>query len=122
MIDIRQLLKSFRYAIRGVVRVAAEEQNFRVHILAAVLVILAAFWLGLEGVEIAILTLVVVLVLVLELVNSVFERMVDLLKPRVHDFVKDVKDVMAAAVLLASIGALLIGGLIFWPHVVALLR
>jgi diacylglycerol kinase len=85
-------------------------------------VILAAFWLGLEGVEIAILTLVVVLVLVLELVNSVFERMVDLLKPRVHDFVKDVKDVMAAAVLLASIGALLIGGLIFWPHVVALLR
>lgn len=117
MIDAKQLFKSFRYAARGMARVATEEQNFRLQLLAAVAVIVAAFLFGLERMEIALLTLVVVLVLVLELVNSVFERMVDLMKPRVHDFVKEIKDVMAATVLLASLGALLIGALLFWPHV-----
>jgi diacylglycerol kinase len=57
-------------------------------------------------------------VLVLELMNSIFERMVDILKPRIHHYVEDIKDIMAGTVLVASLGSALIGLLIFWPYIV----
>lgn len=116
MPDIGQLKRSFSYAFKGITRVAREEQNFRFQLVAAVGVIAFMFFLGLHPVEMALITLAIVLVLVLELVNSIFERMVDLLKPRIHDYVKDIKDIMAGTVLVASLGAVLIGALIFWPY------
>ncbi len=67
--------------------------------------------------ERVILLTVILAVLVLELLNTGIERLIDLLKPRLDDYVKDVKDVMAAAVLLASFFAVVIGIVIFWPHI-----
>jgi len=72
-----------------------------------------------EGVA---LMLVVIIVLVLELINSVFERVIDILKPRMHPYVETIKDIMAAVVLISSIGAVLIGVLILGPYVVAMLN
>lgn len=62
------------------------------------------------------LTLVIVIVLVLELINSAMERFVDVISPRLHSQAEDVKDVMAGAVLIASVGAAIIGVLIFLPY------
>jgi diacylglycerol kinase len=56
-------------------------------------------------------------VLVLELLNTSIEHLVDLVKPRLNEYVKEVKDVMAGAVLLASVFAVIIGAVIFWGHV-----
>ena len=55
-------------------------------------------------------------VLVLELLNSMIERLVDLVKPRMHGYVHDIKDLMAATVLLASLFAFAVVSLIVWPH------
>lgn len=65
---------------------------------------------------------VAMFVLVLELINSSVERLVDLLKPRLHEYAGDIKDLMAGAVLLASLFALLIGAVIFAPHALSTLR
>ena len=73
---------------------------------------------NLKSFEKAVLILVIVLVLVLELINTVFERVADMLKPRFHEYVEEVKDIMATTVFLSSIGAVLIGLLIFWPYIV----
>ena len=62
------------------------------------------------------LFIVIFAVLVMELINTIFERVVDMLKPRVHPYAQLVKDVMAAAVLLSSIGAVIVGIIIFWPY------
>jgi diacylglycerol kinase len=121
MFDPRKFLKSLSYAAKGITVVAKEEQSFRIQLVGAAVVVALMFWFRLRVPEKALLTLAIVLVLVLELVNSIFERMVDILKPRIHHYVEDIKDIMAGTVLIASVGALLIGVLIFWPYFVRLI-
>ena len=120
MLDFTKFGKSLRYAAKGIAVVAKEEQSFRIQLAVAAVVVAMMFGFGLRTPEKALLTLAIVLVLVLELVNSIFERMVDILKPRIHHYVEDIKDIMAGTVLVASVGALLIGLLIFWPYFVRL--
>jgi diacylglycerol kinase len=120
MFDFNHFGKSLTYAFKGIRRVAKEEQSFRIQLVVAVIVVAFMFAFDLRTPEKALLTMAIVLVLVLELLNSIFERMVDILKPRIHHYVEDIKDIMAGTVLVASVGALLIGCLIFWPYFVKL--
>ncbi len=117
MFRLSQFLKSFRYAFKGFYIVWKEEQSFRIQILAAVLVLILAFWLKIKLWEIIILVLISVFVLVLEILNSVLERVVDAMRPRINVFVEAIKDMMAAGVLLASVSSVIIGILIFWPYI-----
>lgn len=96
-----------------------EEQSFRIQALAGAAVLILAIVWRLSNLEKIILILVIAAVLVLELTNSIFERVADLLKPRAHVYVEAIKDIMAAAVLLASLAAVVIGLIIFWPHLLA---
>ena len=121
MFDLKKFAKSLTYAAKGITVVAKEEQSFRIQLCLAAVVVAMMFGFGLRVPEKALLTLAIVLVLVLELVNSIFERMVDILKPRIHHYVEDIKDIMAGTVLIASVGSLLIGLLIFWPYFVRLI-
>ncbi len=121
MINLKSFGKSLAYAAKGVWRVARTEQNFRIECVAAVAVVVAMYWLGLSGMEKAVLTLAIALVLVLELMNSIFERLVDLLKPRIHHYVEEIKDIMAGSVLVAAVGAAAIGFFVFWPYLLKLL-
>ncbi|MBN1585296.1 diacylglycerol kinase [Candidatus Uhrbacteria bacterium] len=118
MISPKKVIRSFRHALRGTVKVFREEHSFRVELVAAAAVTVLMFAFGLRTSEKAILVLVMLLVLVLELVNSVFERIADMLKPRFHPYVEDLKDIMAATVLVSAVGAVAIGLLIFWPYIV----
>jgi diacylglycerol kinase len=60
-------------------------------------------------------------VLSLELINSQVERILDLVQPEDHPRVKTIKDFSASAVLLSVIGSVVVGIIIFWPHIIALL-
>jgi diacylglycerol kinase (ATP) len=64
-----------------------------------------------------IIILVILAVLVAEIFNSAIEKICDLLKPRLEERVGLIKDISAAAVFLTSVGALIIGILLFWPHI-----
>lgn len=108
--------RSLQYAWQGIVRTATSENSFRVHLLVAGLVIVAMMAIGVRPVEAAILILVISVVLTMELVNTVVERFVGILEPRVHPYVRVIKDSMAAAVLINSIAAVAIGLIIFWPY------
>jgi len=118
MFSFKKVIRSFRHAFRGAIQVAKEEHNFRIELLASIIVIVLMFVFDLRIIEMAILALVIVLVLILELVNSVFERLADMLKPRFHPYVEDIKDIMAATVLVSVVGSVVIGFLIFWPYIV----
>jgi diacylglycerol kinase len=117
MFSLKRLIRSFRYAGRGLIRVFREEQSFRVQTTAGLLVLILALLFHVKIWEAVALLLVIMMVLVLELINSVFERVVDVLKPRMHPYVETVKDIMAAVVLISSVGAILIGFLILGPYV-----
>ena len=113
--SFKKLIRSFLHAIRGFRR-AFREQNFRVQIAFAITVIFFILLFRLKIWETAALVMMITLVLVLEIINSIFECIVDILKPRVHPYAKAIKDMMAAAVLMASLGAAFVGVVIFWPY------
>ncbi|MFA5129717.1 MAG: diacylglycerol kinase [Patescibacteria group bacterium] len=113
--------KSFRAAVRGFVHTFAHERTFQVMVAMALGVLIVASLLPLGAGEKGILLLVTGLVLVLELVNTMVERLVDLLKPRLSSYVQDVKDVMAAAVFVGSLFACIIGVTILFPYLSVIL-
>ncbi len=117
MISLKGFWKSFTHAVRGIVRTAEEEQSFRLQMLAAAIVFgLMIVMPTLQIWERVTLTLMVGAVLVLEIINSIFERLADAVEPRVSPMVKEIKDMMAGAVLLTAIASVFVGYLIFWPH------
>lgn len=113
--SFKKLARSFSHAIRGF-KCVFREQNFKIQIIFSISVFILILLFDLRMWETVVLIMMVTLVLVLEIINSIFERIMDILQPRVHPHAKTVKDMMASAVLVASLGAFLIGLLIFWPH------
>lgn len=117
-----RLLKSFSYALRGLVLTFKQEQNFRIQIIIGLVVIAAAAYFPLRGWELVIMIALIMAVLVMELLNTAVEHFIDLLKPRLHHYVSTIKDIMAGAVFLTALGAAVIGILIFYPHLVNLFK
>ena len=117
MLNFQQLGKSFYYAWRGLCYTWEREQNFKIQIICALLVVIVALILKIGIIGISLLLLVIALVLVLELVNTAAERFSDALKPRLTPYVEVIKDLMAAAVFIASLVALIIGLLLFGPEI-----
>lgn len=117
MFNASRLIQSFRYAFRGLTMVWREEQNFRVQSFSAIAALALAWYFHITRTELFFLVLVSLIVLVLELLNTIFERFTDFFSPRLQHIAATIKDVMAAAVLLASLGAFIIGVLIFWPYI-----
>ena len=117
MDNFQKLFKSFRHAFRGLKYVVRNEQNFQIEILGAIFVIVLMYLFPTRSLEKIALFIVIFAVLVIELINTIFERVVDMLKPRVHPYAQLVKDVMAASVLLSSIGAVIVGVIIFYPYI-----
>ncbi len=114
---LKLLQKSFKNAWRGLLTAFAEEMSFRVQIIAALVAGVMLLLLPLERWERSLLILCISAVLVLELLNSIIERFVDMVKPRVHEYARVIKDLSAAAVLIMAITAVVLAVLIFWPHI-----
>ena len=120
MIDLKRLKSSFSHALRGVVVVFKHEQSFRLQILAGFVVLLLALFFSVSSFEYIILILLIGCILTLEMINSIFERIVDSFRPRIHPIVKDIKDIMAGTVLLVSIMSVIIGITIFDSYFIEL--
>lgn len=118
MFNGKRLIQSFSYALKGLKYVWQNEQNFRLQVLIAIVVYTAMIIVEVTLAEAIILSMLILFVLVLELVNTIFEKMVDILQPRIHTYVEVIKDMMAAAVFIASIGSSIVGLLIFVPHII----
>ena len=103
------LIDRFIHATRGIKNAWRKEPNFRIEALVALLVFGAMLVLPLSNTERAVLVLVITLVLALEIVNSIFERVLDIIHPDFSEEVKKIKDTMAGVVLLASISSVVVG-------------
>lgn len=113
---MRKVARSVLHALAGIGYTFRHERNFQIETFCAVVALGVAVWLGLPPVSFAVLLLVIALVLALELLNTAVERIMDILKPAVHPYVKVVKDVVAGAVLIVSLLALSIGAFLFFPY------
>lgn len=107
---------SFRYAAQGLVYGFRSQRNFRIHVVTGVVVFALGLWLQLPLEQLAVLVLTVAAVLVLELINTATEAVVDLaIGRRFHPLARIAKDCAAAAVLVAAISSLVIAALLLLP-------
>jgi diacylglycerol kinase (ATP) len=107
---------SFRYAAQGLAYGFASQRNFRIHVTTGTVVFGLGLWLGLSVDRLAVLVLTVAAVLVLELLNTATEAVVDLAIGRqFHPLARIAKDCAAAAVLVAALASVLIAILLLAP-------
>ncbi len=114
-------IKSFSRGMRGLRTVLTEERNMRIHAVVGSLVVIFGCLIGLTALEWVALTIIIAVVVVLEVLNSIFERLIDAVKPSTAAYVADMKDMMASAVIIAALAAVLVGILIFGPRLLAVL-
>jgi len=110
-------LKSFVHAWNGLRDIVSGQANFRIHLMAAILVILAGFLADLTPMEWCVIILAIFLVLAMEAANTAIEKAVDLLSPEYHETARKAKDTGAAAVLLSAIASVAAGLIIFLPKI-----
>ena len=113
--SLRSRIKSFYYAGIGIKQFFRQEHNARIHLAAAVVVGVLAWWLKVSHAEAIALTIVTGLVWVTEMLNTCIEKAMDMITTDYHPQVKIIKDLAAGAVLIAAITALIVGLFIFIP-------
>lgn len=111
----------FRWAARGLVQAMRSERNFRVHLAMAVAVVVAAAVLRASLVEWCVLALCITVVLAAEVFNTALEHLARAVTQDHSDQVRDALDTSGGAVLMAAIGAAVVGGGILLYRLCALL-
>lgn len=112
MIKVNRFIKSVPHAFRGIISLIKNDNNFRIHLLAVIVVIITGFWIEFSEGEWLAAILTMGGVLALEAINTAIETVVDLVSPEYHILAKKAKDVAAGAVLLFVFAALAVAGII----------
>ncbi|MEK7238505.1 MAG: diacylglycerol kinase, partial [Nitrospirota bacterium] len=113
---LRKWVESANYAIEGILHAAKTERHLRYHFYAAVLILLLSLILGITRFEFIAIAIVAIIVLSVEMLNTAIEATVDIIFKEYDNRAKIIKDIAAGAVLTASIGAAVVGYIIFLPY------
>lgn len=113
---------SFKYAIEGLATALADQPNLVFQLCIASIILALGFYFQITKAEWLIISLTIGFVLALELTNTAIEEIVDSFTDKVHPSAKKAKDVAAAAVLIASLTATVIGLIIFLPYLTVFLQ
>lgn len=115
-------IRSFKYAFAGIWTMLKSQKNAWVHACATIAVVTVGLVLGISPAEWCWLVLAIIAVWMAEALNTAIEFLADVASPEFHPLVKKAKDVAAGAVLISAIGAIVIGIIIFGPHVLKLVK
>ena len=116
--NVPKMLRSFKYAFQGL-GVLMQENNARFHLFATIVVILTGLLVGLSSAEWSVTCIIIGLVWVAEAFNTAIEKLCDFVTTEHHPLIGKVKDLSAAAVLIISCVAVIIGIIIFLPKILA---
>lgn len=111
------VIKSFNYAVEGIIYSLSTQRHMRFHYLIAFFVILGSLFFELSKVEFAIIILCIGLVIICEMINTAIESVVDLITDEYAPLAKIAKDVSAGAVLVSALVSVAIGYLIFFNKI-----
>ena len=112
---MKSFINSFGYAFKGIT-LAFKQRNFIIQFIIALITVVLAFYFKISIPEWCIILFCIALVLSLEIMNTAIEHFVDLVSPEINQKAGKIKDLAAAAVLIASIISAVIGVIIFLPY------
>lgn len=118
---MRRLIRSFSHAFAGIGHSLQTQANLRIHMVAAICVVITGLLLQISTVEWAILVVTIMIVMSAELFNTAIEAVIDRVGNEPHPLAKIAKDTAAGAVLISAIGSVIVGLLIFGPRLLALI-
>ena len=110
-------LKSFSYAFDGIISFFTGGVHARIHLLAAIVVVIAGFYFRISVVEMIVISFSIALVWITEMINTAIEKCMDMITLEKHPQVKIIKDIAAGAVLVAAITAVIVGSVVFIPKI-----
>ncbi|PKP58279.1 MAG: diacylglycerol kinase [Candidatus Altiarchaeales archaeon HGW-Altiarchaeales-2] len=116
-----KFIKSVGVAVNGIAQGVCGERNIKIQIIIGAIVILISMLLGLPKTEFIIILIISFLVIILELINTAVEKLIDKLSPGFDSDYGKIKDIMAGAVLLAVVLSIIIGFLILFDHIVSII-
>jgi len=116
----KSLLSSFRYALEGIWHALKYNRNLRIAFFVAMLVGLLGLFFHVTSLEMVILVIAILLVILSEMINTSLEEMVNLITNEHKKEAKIAKDVAAGMVLVATVGSVIIGSIIFTPYILKL--
>lgn len=115
--SIKDRLRSFRYAFKGVVALFAKEHNARIHAVAAVCAVAAGFIFDISNMEWIAVVIAIGMVMAAEAFNTAIEYLADFVSPGHNEYIGKAKDVAAGAVLILALCAVVIAIVIFIPKI-----
>ena len=112
----RNFIASVRYSIEGFSAALKHEPSFREDLIFAILLVPLAIILPVNAVSTALMIASLILILIVELLNSAIEWIIDYLRPEVHPLAKRIKDMASAAVFLSYINCIVVWAIMLWPN------
>lgn len=120
--QLQSLNNAFKNAFNGLKYVFITQRNAKIHLLISLLVILCGVFFRISSIQWVAIVIVIGLVWAAECMNTGVEKLTDLASPEYHILARVAKDCAAAAVLMASITAIVVGVIIFIPRVILVLN
>jgi len=111
---VTRIVNAFGYSMKGIVAAYKHEAAFRQEILLAIILIPASFFITNKSIELALMIGSIMLVLIVEIINSAIEAVVDRMGDDIHELAGRAKDMGSAAVLFALLNVAVIWGLILF--------
>ena len=118
----RTFIDSVKNCLDGISYTIAHENNFKREIILGIVAVILSIVLNISVIEWVIVLLLINFVLVCELINTAFEKTVDLYTTRYNETAKNIKDVSSSFVFVMCIFASIIGAIIFIPKILDLLK
>jgi len=118
--SIKRRIRSFGYALNGLRILIREEHNASIHLFVSVCVVIAGVVLNISAMEWIAVVFAIGLVFSLEAMNSSIENLADFVSAEKHNWIKKIKDLSAAGVLIGAIAAVVIGLIVFIPKILGL--
>ena len=114
---LKKVVESFNYAINGIIDTVRTQRNMKIHLVAALCVLIACFCFDISKIEFLILAITMTLVLAAEVINTAIEATIDMTTNHYHPLAKIAKNAAAGAVLITAINAIVVGYVIFWDKI-----
>lgn len=116
---LTRIINAFGYSMKGFRAAIQHESAFRQEAFLFIVMFPAAFWLGRNWLEYVLLTGCLMIVLIVELLNSAIEAVVDRLGDEYHELAGRAKDMGSAAVFIALMFVLLVWGFVIYDRFIA---
>lgn len=119
---MKSLLRSFYYALEGILYALKTQRNMKIHFVVAIGVLVLSSFLNISKLEYLMIFAAISLVIITEMINTSIEAGIDLVTKEYHELAKTAKNVAAGAVLIASINAIIVGYIVFFEKLILKLR